>query len=198
MLARSSSGMQSRAPHLEALPSSISMMPQEYVRTEVKTRQFICEDLVPVPNTELPFKKASQREDTQLLYADRPLVRAQHIHNSTGFRTKKPGWIDTRPAAKFQDNGQKSFRSDITVRDMSTILVRYKEFTPEKKASVPIALYLPAKVDLSHQNTAHASILVLPSVHNPVSTAFVANVTTIWGSAQPPLAQNVTHVREAT
>lgn len=118
--------------------------------------------------------------------------------------------------ARFQDNGQKaelirklkchiccehgytSLRYGVTVRDMPTIVVLYGALTPEEKASVQIASYFRAKVDLSHQNTNHTPKPAVPSVDNPVPTTVVLSKAHVRVDLQPPLAPNVAPISKAT
>lgn len=51
MLARSSNRVRSRALHLEAAPSSIFMMPQDYFRSKVDNLHLARMDLVWIPTT---------------------------------------------------------------------------------------------------------------------------------------------------
>lgn len=80
---------------------------------------------------------------------------------------------------------------------MLTIVLRYEEFIPEKKASVRIASYLFVKMDLYHENTAHSSSPAVTSVHNPVLIAFIASETAMQADPQPPMAPNLAPVGHA-
>lgn len=89
--AHSGSRVNSRALRLRAIQSSISMMPQHYNRTKIDNLALAREDLTCFPITELPLIEASQREDTQLLYADCSRFRAPQAHHSAGFRSPMSG-----------------------------------------------------------------------------------------------------------